>query len=311
MPSHPPLPKLAAMDLRLFAAIADTGGITAAAQRLGATKSLVSRELMALEDRLGTRLVHRTTRKLSLTETGELLASYARRVVEELEAAEAAIEASQASPRGDLRVSAPFSVLRFVLAPRLPAFHAAYPEIRLALDASMRIVDLVEDGIDVAIRIGELPSSSLVARKLAAIPVILAASPHYLKGRKPLRTPGDLLEHELLNLRGDLASEIWTLTSAHAAPAPVAIRPKIAVHDPGILIDLLIQGLGVASVPLLYAEDSLRSGRLQHVLPEWRRGEAPVHAIHPSRRSLSPKVRAFLGFAANAFSASHAGSNAD
>ena len=126
--------KLSTVDLRLYDAIAELGGITAAARKLGLTKSLVSRELAALEDRLGTRLVQRTTRRISLTETGELLAIYARRVVEEMESAEAAIEATRDTPRGDLKVSAPFSVLRYMLAPRLAEFRTRYPEIRLLLD---------------------------------------------------------------------------------------------------------------------------------------------------------------------------------
>lgn len=295
--------KLSTVDLRLFAAIADLGGITAAARKLGLTKSLVSRELAALEDRLGTRLVQRTTRKVSLTDSGELLAGYARRVVEEMDNAEAAIEATREAPRGTLKVSAPFSILRFVLIPRLSEFCRAYPDVRLSLDATMRITNLVDEGIDVAIRIGELPASSLVARRLTTTPVVLVAAPSYLAGRRAPIEPGDLVAHDVLNLAPDAAPAIWTLHSEDGETATAAVTPSVAVHDPGLLIDLIRQGLGVGPVPLLYARDALERGELERVLDTYSRGTTPIHAIYPSRRMLAPKVRAFIEFAAEAMDA--------
>ncbi|MBY0423857.1 MAG: LysR family transcriptional regulator, partial [Parvularculaceae bacterium] len=288
--------KLSTIDLRLFAAIAETGGITAAAARLGLTKSMVSRELAAMEDRLGARLVQRTTRKVSLTETGELLAVYARRVVEELDNAEAAIEATREAPRGDLKISAPFSVLRFVIAPHLGAFRARYPEIRLNIDASMRLADLVEEDVDVALRIGALPPSSLVARLLATIPIILVAAPSYIARKGAPAEPRDLLTHDIVNLRKDLSSEVWTLRGDGGETAPVGVKPVASVHDPGILLDLAEQGMGVAPMPLSYARASLGRGHLVRVLPDWRLRETPLHAVYPSRRILAPKVRAFVDF---------------
>ncbi len=289
--------KLSAYDLRLFAAIADTGGITAAAQKLGLTKSFVSRELAALESTLGTRLVQRTTRRVSLTDTGDLLASYARRVVEEIENAEAAIEAAREAPRGELKVTAPFSIIRFILVSRLKEFRARYPDVKLSLDASMRIVDLVEEGVDVAIRIGALPSSSLVARRLAMVPQILAAAPDYLKKHGTPKTPADLIHHDIINLKKDAAPDNWSL-EGDGDSAQVAVRPVIAIHDPGILLDLVVQGLGIGVVPSVYAERDLKARRIVRVLPEYRRAMIPVHALYPSRRMLAPKVRAFVEFAA-------------
>jgi len=295
--------KLSNVDLRLFGAIADLGGITAAARKLGLTKSLVSRELAALEDRLGTRLVHRTTRRVSLTDTGELLATYARRIVEEMDNAEAAIDATRDHPRGNLKVSAPFSILRFVLVPRLAAFRAQYPDVRISLDPSLRVVDLIEEGIDVAIRIGELPPSSLVARRLATTPFVLVAAPAYLERRGYPQTPGDLAGHEIINLKRDIGPVVWTLEAAGAKPTSVAVTPSIAVHDPGLILDLARQGLGIAPLPELYAAQALASGDVARVLPEYTRGAAPIHAVYPSRRILAPKVRAFLDFAADAMRA--------
>jgi DNA-binding transcriptional LysR family regulator len=295
--------KLSTIDLRLFAAIADHAGITAAARHLGSTKSLVSRELAALEARLQTRLVQRTTRHVSLTESGELLAGYARRVVEELDNAEAAIEATRDTPRGDLKVTAPFSILRFVLAPRLAGFRAAYPDIRLSLDASIRVVDLIDESIDVAIRVGELPPSSMVARKLADVPIHLMASPRYLSRQGAPRKPADLATCDIVNLRANLARDAWTLHHQRGHAEKVAVTPVLAVLDPGLLIDLTSQGHGIAPVPALYARQALHDGHLIRVLPHWHRGSVPVHAIYPSRRILAPKVRAFVAFAADAMKA--------
>lgn len=294
--------KLATVDLRLFAAIADQGGITAAARKLGLTKSLVSRELASIENRLGTRLVQRTTRRVSLTDTGELLAAYARRVVEEMENAEAAIEATRDHPRGDLKVSAPFSILRFAIVPRLAAFRAQYADVRLSLDASLRIVDLIEEGIDVAIRIGELPPSSLVARRLATTPIILVAAPAYVEQRGVPQVPSDLLTHEVVNLRPDTGPDAWVL-EASGARLSLTVKPSIAVHDPGLVLDLARQGLGIAPVPELYARQALASGDIVRVLPDYSRGTTPIHAVYPSRRILAPKVRAFVEFAAEAMRA--------
>jgi len=290
--------KLSNIDLRLFAAVAELGSISAAARKLGRTKSLVSRELIALEQRLGTRLVHRTTRRMSLTEPGLLLAAYAHRVVEELEAAEAAIEATLDSPRGDLNVTAPFSFLRFILAPRMAEFRARYPDIRLALDASVRVLDLVEEGVDVAIRIGVLPPSTLVARPIASVPIIFLASPHYLARHGAPAGPADLAAHSLLNLRRDLSPDAWSVVSAEGSEFPLTLHGTIAVHDPGLLLDLARQGLGIAPVPSIYARTDLESGTLARVLPGWQRAATPIHAVYTSRRILSPKVRTFIDFVA-------------
>jgi len=290
--------KLSTADLRIFDAIADERGITAAARRLGLSKSAVSRELAAIEERLATRLVHRTTRRLSLTEAGQMLAPYARRIVAEMAEAEAAIEATRGAPRGSLRVSAPFSVLRFVLAPRLAEFRRRFPELRLALDASMLQVDLVQEGVDVAIRIGPLPSSSLVARRIALVPLVLVATPAYLAARGMPETPAALAGHDILNLRGDAAPETWRLEAEAGGTAEVTVVPAMAVHDPGLMLELCRQDLGIGPMPLLYAAEELRRGHLVRVLPGWRRALMPIHALYVSRRTLAPKVRAFVDFVA-------------
>jgi DNA-binding transcriptional LysR family regulator len=292
--------KLSTVDLRLFAAVADLGGITPAARKLGLAKSVVSRDLAALEARLGTRLVQRTTRKVSLTDTGELLATYARRVVEEMDDAEAAIEATRETPRGVLKVSLPFSILRYVLVPRLADFRNRYPEVRLALDASMRRVDLVEEGVDVAIRTGDLSDSSLVARQLAVMPFALVAARSYLERFGRPGAPQDLREHQILRLGPSVEPEVWTLTDGDGRPHQVRVEASIALHDPSLLLDLAAQGLGVAPIPLIYARQAIEAGNVERVLPTFSKGTAPIHALYPSRRILAPKVRAFVDFAAEA-----------
>jgi DNA-binding transcriptional LysR family regulator len=291
-------PLLSSVDLRLFVAVAQTGGITAAARLLGLQKSAVSRDLMRLEEEVGARLLHRTTRKVSLTEAGRLLAAYAGRVVEEMDAAAVALEAMRETPRGELRVSLPFAFARFVLAPALPRFRAAYPEVRLRLDASPRIVDLVEEGFDAAIRVGELPASSLVARLLGASPLVLAASPGYLAARGEPARLADLAEHDLVDLAPGGSRDRWTLAQVGGGAEVVPVSPALSVADPSLARDLVVQGLGVGVLPGLYLGDDLAVGRLRPVLPGWNLGAPPIHIVYPSRRSLPPKTRAFLDFVA-------------
>jgi DNA-binding transcriptional LysR family regulator len=296
----PPGHKLSTLDLRLFAAIADLGGITAAARQLGVAKSVVSRDLAALEARLGARLVQRTTRKVSLTDAGELLATYARRVVEEMDNAQAAIESTRETPRGVLKVSLPFSILRYVLIPRLAAFQSRYPDVRLAFDASMRKVDLVEEGIDVAIRTGPLSDSSMVARQLAVMPLVLVAAPDYLERRGRPRRPAELAGHAILRLGPSVEPETWTLVDADGQTHQVTVAASIGLHDPSLLLDVAARGLGIAPIPWIYARQAIEDGTVEQVLPGYVKGHSPIHALYPSRRVLAPKVRAFVAFAEEA-----------
>jgi DNA-binding transcriptional LysR family regulator len=253
---------------------------------------------MRLEETVGTRLLSRTTRKVSLTEAGRLLAAYADRVVEEMDAAAVALEAMREAPRGELRVSLPFAFARFVLIPALPRFRAVFPEVRLRLDASARIVDLVEEGFDAAIRVGELPASSLVARVLGASPLVLAASPGYLAVRGPPGRPDDLAGHDLVDLAPSGPRARWSLvqTNADAKAEAVPVSPTLSVADPSLARDLVVEGLGIGVLPGLYLGGDLAAGRLCPVLPGWSLGAPPIHIVYPSRRSLPPKTRAFVDF---------------
>lgn len=293
--------RLAAHDLNLFAIIVDHGGISGAARKLGMPKSSVSRQLAAIEATVGTRLLQRTTRAVSLTEAGEVLLGFARRVIEELENADAAIAELDESPRGHLAVTAPYAIVRFALAPRLGAFLAAHPDLSISLTPSIEILDLVENRIDVALRIGELPSSGHIARKLASVPLILVASPGYLAGRGAVTTPAALASHDIVALGSRAQPMTLMLSDQDGARAEVGVCPRVAIGEPAVVIDLVMRGLGIGIAPQVYAVQAIASGALVHVLPDWRCGEKPVHALYPSRKLLPRKVRAFVDFAAECF----------
>jgi DNA-binding transcriptional LysR family regulator len=290
--------KISTFDLRLFAAVVDHGGITAGARALNREKSTVSRELAALEERLGVRLLQRTTRSVSVTEAGEVFLAYARRVVEELENAERAIDSLSDEPRGLLRATVPYAFIRFVLAPRLQGFQDRYPELRIALDPTTRVVDLIEEGFDVAIRIGELPVSSLIARKLGTSEVVLVASKHYAKNHPLPQQLQDLKDHRLIDLSTNVSATEWQFISQDRHNMSLPVSPRMAIADPGVLLDMVVSDLGVGTIPMIYADAGIRSGALVRVLPDWSRGTRPVHAVYPSRRQLTPKVRVFLDFVA-------------
>lgn len=293
-------PRLSTFDLRLFQAIVDHGGISAAARHLGREKSTVSRDLASLEARLGTRLLQRTTRRVSVTEAGMILLGYARRVTEELDNAAAAIQGLTDAPRGLLRVTAPYAIIRFALAPRLAKFQARHPQVTVAFDPTMQILDLVQEGFDLAIRIGELPASSLVARKLLDARLILVAAPAYVARHGFPVAPAELAQHQLIELGAEPRPGGWRLSRRDGEALSIAVAPRLAVADPGVVIDLAMSGLGVATVPDIYAAMPLRLGGLVRILPDFDSGTRPIHAVYPSRRQLAPKVSAFVDFTAEA-----------
>jgi DNA-binding transcriptional LysR family regulator len=290
-----PEARLGSLEARLFAAIADGGGITAAAGRLGLQKSYVSRQLAAMERRYGVRLLHRTTRKTSLTRAGELLAAHARRAVAELDRADAALAALSQAPSGDVRVTLPHAFFRFVIAPRLAEFARAHPQVRLVVDASTQVVDLVQSAFDVAVRIGDLPRSTLVARRLAVEPLVLVAAQAYLERAGRPRRPEDLAGHQLVEL-GPRASPTWRLDRGGGAPVEVAVKPWLALADPSAVLDAAAAGAGIAVVPWRYARPIVAAGRLERVLPRHECGRRPVQIVYASRREQAPAVRAFVEF---------------
>ena len=280
-------------NLTLFVAIADQGSLSAAARQLGVQKSTVSRELVLLETGIGHRLVERTSRQMRLTEAGQLLLLHARRVIEEIAVAQASIEALAVEPTGRLKVSLPHAVAQKLVLPLLPAFLQRYPSIDVALDLSTRNVDLVAEGIDLALRIGELPPSSLIARKLGNLPVILVASPAYLARAGMPRSVEELAAHDIVALSTQTATHRWWFDEAEAH-REVVIHPRITSTEVAVVRDLAVAGLGVASLPRAFVADDLAHGALARVLPDVTRGAPPIHVVYPSRQSLTPKTRVFI-----------------
>lgn len=282
-------------DLLIFAHVADLGSFSRAAERLGLPKSSVSRRLSALEQRLGERLLLRTTRRQTLTEFGHLLLEHARQVVAEVDAAAALSEHRQAAPSGRLRVSMPSDFANLLLADALAGFVAAYPGIHLELDLSPRRVDLLGEGFDVALRIGDLPDDAmLVARHLTELSIALYASAGYLARAGHPAKPEELARHNaigLLGANGEVAR--WRLDSGASrweGTPPI----RMTANSPELLIQMARAGVGIVAVPDAFALSDVRQGLMQRVLPDWRLPGETVSAVFPGRKLMPRKTRAFI-----------------
>lgn len=282
------------MDLNeivVFARVVDAGSFTAAARQLGMPKSTVSRKVAELEERLGARLLQRTTRKLHLTDVGHTYVQYARRVVGELEEAELAVTRMQEAPRGLLRVSAPLSV--GWLGPIVTSFLRRYPDVEVEMLGTDRVVDLIEEGFDIAVRAGRLADSTLIARPLGVMRSYIVASPAFLAEHGTPASPEDLARTDCVAFGGVREPTIWRL-QADGKTTPFKIRARFVVNDFDMVQEAALGGLGVAMLPIFRCIDDLRAGRLVRLLREWCSPDIPMHAVYPSTRHLSPKVSAFL-----------------
>ena len=284
-----------ANDLLLFARIVESGSFSLAAQRVDLPKSTVSRRISLLEAKLGERLLQRTTRKLTLTEFGASLLEHARKVVEEVEAAGALVQHRQLAPSGRLRISMPHDFANLGMGTVLSEFMARYPAISLELDLSPRRVDLVGEGFDIAIRMGDLPDdSSLNARRVVQEKFALYASPSYIARRGLPETPDDLLKHDLLCLlQRSGGAAPWILTRGKVRWER-ELPARMIANSPDILARIACTGSGIAPTSSLFAESHLAKGELVRVLPEWDLPEASGWAVFPGRRLMPAKTRAFL-----------------
>jgi DNA-binding transcriptional LysR family regulator len=278
-------------DVLVFTKVVQAGSFVGASRELEMPKSTVSRKVSELEERLGARLLQRTTRKLALTDVGRTYFDHATRVVAELEEAERAVTRMQETPRGLLRVTIP---LNFgFLAPIVATFMRRYPEVQLELIGTDRTVDLVEEGFEVAIRAGELGDSSLIARSLGMLTSYLVASPDFLRRQGAPKAPEQLARFDCIVFGAGADRNTWKLTRAGKITA-VPLRPRLIVNDFELLGEAARSGLGIAVLPLFRCIDDLRTKRLRRILPEWCARQIPIHAVYPSTRQLSPKVKAFL-----------------
>ncbi|MBV9529084.1 LysR family transcriptional regulator [Sphingomonas sp.] len=278
--------------LRAFARVADLGSVSGAARALGMPKSSVSRSLMRLEEAVGAVLVERSTRHLRLTDAGLLLQRHARRILDDVGDAENAIGGLIGQPRGELRVSAPFTYAAGPLARILPDFRARYADVKVLLTIDNRVVDLLTEEYDVAIRIGPLRNSDLIARRLTNYALWPCASPAYLHQAPPITKPADLIHHVIIAHRA--LKEAWPFHSVSSAGQDVEIEAQMVVPEPEAVRTMLLAGAGVGILPDFLARDAIENGSLVRILPSFEHRSVEVHALYPSHRSLSAKVRVFI-----------------
>jgi len=290
------MPRFDLNGLEVFAAVIDAGGFTAASRRMGISKSAVSKQVGALEDRLGTRLLNRTTRKLSPTEAGLAVYERAVRIIAAAEEAEAAVGDLAASPRGRLRLNAAHSFGIRHLGAVMAAFHERYPELEVELVLSDRIIDLVEEGYDVAIRIARLKDSSLIARRIVPVARYLAAAPAYLDRRGRPEVPADLAGHACLAYSLQERPHEWRFQSSAGASETVRFNPQITASDGDVLLSMVERGAGIAMLPDFMIGPSVAAGRIEIVLSGFTPDPIAVHAVYPAVRHLATKVRVFVDF---------------
>lgn len=288
------LDHLAAMAV--FAKVVETKSFTAAARELNLSKSAVSKQVSGLEDRLGARLLNRTTRRLALTEIGAAFYDRCSRLVAEAEEAELEVTRMSSEPRGELRVNVPFSFGLAHVAPILSGFVNAHPAVSLDLTLDDRFVDLIADGYDLAIRIGNLSDSSLIARKLATTQLLVVAAPDYWSRRGVPKTASDLNDHDCLLYSYQRVSNVWQFGGE-----TVRIRGRVQANSGDVLRQVAVAGHGIAILPSFIVWQDVLAGRL---IPALRGSEpAPVgiYAVYPHSRHLSAKVRAFVDYLAQQF----------
>lgn len=281
--------------MRVFVAVVERNGFSAAAEALGISTAAVTRHIAALENRLSTRLLHRTTRRVSPTSAGTGYYQRCVQLLAEFDALEASIGDQALQPSGHLRINAPVSYGIARLAPLLAGYRARYPQVHLDLALSDRLVDMVEEGFDLAIRITRTPSPSLIARKLADTTIILCASPAYLAAHGTPQRAEQLSDHECLAYSYWASGDSWPLQGPDGAIS-VAVSGGLRANNGDVLREAAIAGLGIIAQPDFIVADALADGRLQRILPDYGLASIGVYAMYASRSHLAPKVRSFIDY---------------
>jgi DNA-binding transcriptional LysR family regulator len=290
----------ASAEMNAFVRVAERGSFAAAAADLGLTPSALSKLVARIEDRLGVRLLTRTTRKLALTAEGELFVARSREILASIEAAEAEVTAASERPRGHLRISVGTAVAKQILGPALPVFLDNYPDITVELHVSDRQVDLVAEQIDVAIRSGALGDSTLVARKVGEATRVICASPRYLEKHGTPQVPADLLQHNCLTLPGPAWSQ-WPFHT-HEGINRLAVSGTFTSDNADLLLDVALAGLGIARLADFMVARATRDGALVRLLVDSHVPESfPIHALTVPGRHRAPRIRAFVDFLAEEF----------
>src|SRR5579883_853027 len=292
-------------NARVFAAVIEAGGFSRAAQRLGLSRAAISKHVLQLEQRLGARLLERTTRRVNATAAGRRFYEQCRRILLELEEAERAASDLHNEPKGELRVIAPTNFGLSEIGTAITDFCIAFPRLRINLTLNDRVTDPMEGGYDIAISVG-MPrgtSASLVARKLNTSRRILCAAPDYLNRRGMPKIPEDLAGHDCLSYSYIAEPDEWHLIGAEGARVVKVTGPIVTSHRE-VLRTAAVRGLGIAYGPIVFFRQDLDQGRLVQVLPDYRLPEATIYAVFPANRQLSAKVKVFNEFMSRHFAAS-------
>lgn len=288
-------------DIQAFNAVVEAGSFTAAADRLNTTKSAISRRISALEERLGVQLLRRTTRVLNLTETGRSFYERGSRIIADLEEAEAAVQQEHAELSGTLRFAMPLSFgVRHMCGP-IASFSKLHPKVKFDLDLNDRRVDLVEDNFDLALRIGHLSDSSLIARRLFDVRSVVCAAPHYLTVHGVPKTPADLADHDCLVYSNLAESGKWRYEDSEGARGSVKLQVAMHASSGDFLGNAAAHGQGVVMLPSFIVSQAIRTGRLKPILTDFSWPVTPAYALYPPTRHLSYRVRAFIDFLVEKF----------
>jgi DNA-binding transcriptional LysR family regulator len=290
-------------DLRLFVEVVEQNGFAAAARKLGMPRSRLSRRMGLLEQRLGVRLIHRSTRRFAVTEIGREYYRHCLAMTVEAEAAQDVIDRMRSEPQGIVRVSCPSSLIYFQVGEMIARFMADCPKVEVLLESTNRSVDVIHEGFDIAIRVRfpPLDDSDLVIRKLAESPQRLVASPSVLKGLTRSPVPADLAA--LPSLGWDPAKQVheWCLDGPGGATATLRHKPRLVTEDMVALRLAALRGIGVCQFPTFIVQEDMTAGRLVDVLPDWAPKAGIIHAAFPTRRGLLPSVRALLDFLGDSY----------
>ena len=287
-------------DLQFFAHVVEHGGYAAAERALGIPKSRLSRRISQLEEDLGVRLLQRSTRKFAVTDVGQSVYRHAQSMLAEAQAAREAVDRLSAEPRGLIKISCPPALLQESLAAMLPEFLRKYPQVRLQMQVSNRRVDLINEGVDVALRVRSQlnDDGELVMRRFGEIRELLVASPAYLDRAGRPQHPAELSQHATLSIAEDDSRQRWTLHGPNAEVERVDLQPVLMAHDFPLLLGAARAGMGIAFLPETACAEAVRRGELEVVLQHWHLPLGICHAVFPSRRGLLPAVRVFIDFLA-------------
>ncbi|MEH6403669.1 MAG: LysR family transcriptional regulator, partial [Sneathiella sp.] len=283
-------------DMRLFAKVAELNGISPAARALGIPKSRVSRRIATLEASLGARLLERSTRAVQLTEMGTLFFQHCKRIVEEAENAVETVNQMTETPRGVLRISVSVAVGQYLVAPHLGEFLKIYPDIEIQLDLNNRRVDLISEGYDLVLRVGDLQDSSLMSRRIYHARAHLCASPGYISTFGQPATPAQLIDHKKLVMSNSNSTTKWILENTAGDLRSIDVDPRGSINDFTTLKWLLEADAGIAIMPEYITRDSIRTEKLVRILPDWRSPLVSYYILYPSRKGLTKKSEAFVNF---------------